>query len=248
MIARFVTLSVFSLGLVGSAWAGSLTGPRWCLPKLFTTQSVAIDPINNFYDETTIYFDSAQQQQRVDIRFNNPNETPLSIRIYLFPDEGFSYRVNPQPDGSFTCIRGIYEIPLNPLCTTSPPAATGIGLGRRNDIVRLAPIPTEISLDDYEGLVSPESSAYCGLPMGETCHKFTPLTVTSRSLTAPGVVSSYLKYFNYQENVDPGAFTLPSECSLTVSAEKDATAPADAAQQQRIDRVLRALGVSPPAQ
>jgi len=189
-------------------WAqvpGLPPGAKICLDPQFTTRSLVIDPINNFFDETLIYFDKQTNRQRVDITFNNPNETPVRIRIYLFPAQGTSYRFNPDASGGGTCIRGIYDIPLNPLCFDGQNARY-MGVKRvGQQTLEMYRFETELTFDTYAvfrrgGLVNNIQFAQ-------------PVEIFSRSKTSPHTLSTYLQYFDYQPRVDLSAFTLPAACA-----------------------------------
>lgn len=176
---------------------------RYCLQPAFTTRSFVIDPINNFFDETTIYFDNASQRQRVDITFNNPNETPLAIRIYLFPALDVSYRVTPLPDGSYACAQNSYNIPLSPLCFGPGSNATQAGSSRvgQTDLEHWR-LETEFTFDEYALF---KSGPY-----------YTPVMIFSRAKISPTSLATFLMYYDYngfnQTLPDPSVFDLPQAC------------------------------------
>lgn len=181
--------------------------PPAALPAAFQSSSFVIDPINNFYDFTSIHYDSHTQRQRVGITFTNPNETPLSIIIFLFPSEGSSYRVNPQPNGEFTCIRGLYDIPLAPFSFADVDTLF-LGYervaGKRLERWR---VETELTYDVYTG--------YRRSIRGTKV--FVPYSIHSYSKSAPGILSNFLMYADQvahpQGLPDQSVFDLPAVCS-----------------------------------
>jgi len=181
--------------------------PPPSLPAVMLTRASVIDPINNFHDFTSIAYDSYTQRMRVGITFMNPNETPLSIYIFLFPSEGSSYRVNPQPDGTFTCFRGLYDIPLAPLSFADVDTLF-LGYervaGRRLERWR---VETEFTYDVYTG--------YRRSIRGTKV--FLPHTIHSYYKTPPGVLATFLMYVDlvaYPQGLpDQSVFDLPAACS-----------------------------------
>lgn len=169
----------------------------------FSERTEVIDPVNNFYDTTVIHWDSLLQKAVVDISFHNPNETPLRIKIFLFPAEGFSYRVNPQPDGSFSCVRGVYHFPLAPWPSGGTTPLEFVGhervLGKHLAIWRAE---TELTLEDHAGR--------------QTSKGFVRSSIESRSKTAPDTMATYLVASDVTPfpdgHPDPGVFDLPSSC------------------------------------
>lgn len=151
---------------------------------IFITQSFVIDPINNFFDETVITFDNRAQIQRVDITFNNPNETPLRITIILMPQEGVSFRINNLPDGTTNVIMGSYTIALSPL--RFDPSTPGQLVDVAGQLLEQYDFQTELTLDTYLLRPSPAGSRFR-----------IPVSIHSRSLTSPATLSTYLQYFNY---------------------------------------------------
>lgn len=163
-------------------------------PPAFRCKTLVIDPVNNFFDQTTIFFDFQSQKQRVDIRFNNPNETPLDIRIYLFPTLGISERLNPQPDGTFSRIQGIYSIPLTQLDLASPDFVFAgyvrVGKTRMQRWVTT----TELTVDTYIGT---PASLPNNAPIKRFSIFFQPHSIQSRSKTAPSTLTSFLEYQDF---------------------------------------------------
>lgn len=176
----------------GSAYSG----PR-CLPPAFITRAEVIDPVNNFFDETTIYFDNASQRQRVDITFNNPNETPFKVRVYLFPALGVSYRAVPLPDGSFACVRGSYNIPLKPLCLDGQPLNSNPRIGRQTFLEWRS--ETDLTVDTYR--------------LYSTGQYLVPVQIHSRAKSALNLLSSFLQYLDFSVGTpNPSVFALPAAC------------------------------------
>ncbi|MBL8229545.1 MAG: hypothetical protein JNL98_13735 [Bryobacterales bacterium] len=163
-----------------------------------------IDPNNNFFDETTIYFDNASQRQRVDITFNNPNETPLTVQIYLFPALGFAYRVTPLPDSTPNCARTTYILPLKPLCFTGQPLNRNPRIGRQT-VFEWA-LETELTVDTYR--------------LYSNGQYLVPVQILSRWKSAPTSLSSFLQYLDFSVGTpNPAVFALPPACLALTAAE-----------------------------
>jgi hypothetical protein len=176
------------------------------LGRFFETARVLVDPINNFFDETLIVFDDQRQRQIVHITFNNPNETPLGISIFLFPTlysptNGALFRLAHLPDGTPNCFAGAYNLPLNPL--RFPARTTGY-LGR--EIVAGQPVTrwlveTELTLDIYT-LATVGPNAW-------------PLAIESRPKSSPNQLSTWVQYHNYVSyaaSLPAEKFALPPNC------------------------------------
>lgn len=151
---------------------------------IFITQSFVIDPINNFFDETVITFDNRAQIQRVDITFNNPNETPLRITIILMPQEGVSFRIATLPDGTKNVFMNSYTLALSPL--RFDPSTPGQLVDVAGQLLEQHDFQMELTLDAY--LLRPS-------PAGDRFR--IPVSIHSKSLSAPTSLATYLQYFNY---------------------------------------------------
>ncbi len=189
---------------VGLATARRAPKPGASFPAAAISKLFVIDPVNNFHDFTNIYYDSHAQRQRVDITFTNPNETPLSIEIFLFPSEGVSYRVAPLPGGGFNCFSGAYYTPLAPFNLTN---ALFLGYekvaGRKLERWRLE---TDLTYDVYTG----RRQSIGGTKV------FVPHTIHSYAKSNPGVLATLLMYSDHvvypQGLPDQSVFDLPAEC------------------------------------
>jgi hypothetical protein len=191
-LLAFIALTAFSQtpGL-------NYTGPR-CLPKAFISKSFVINPMDNFFDETTIWYDEFRQNQRVDIKFNNPGETPTNITVFLFPNIKKAYRIF---DNGASCVSSFYETQMKALCF-NPQARPlrEVRLGRQTLLEFV--LETDSTMETYQ--VFPSGNLLLSV------------SIFSRAKVTPNMLSNFIQYFDTQVSTgslpDQSVFTLPAVC------------------------------------
>jgi hypothetical protein len=86
-------------------------GPGSAFPPAFITKTFLIDPTNNYFDNTMIWFDSVTDRQRVDIHVFHPN--PLDTVVLLRFDLASGYQFEPVPFGA-NCFSFALSTDLTP--------------------------------------------------------------------------------------------------------------------------------------
>jgi hypothetical protein len=196
MLRFYSILLLLSGPALAQAPGAAYSGPR-CFANTIISKSVVINPLQNFYDETTIWFENSSQRQRVDITFRNPNENPAHVRFYLFPSQGVFYRIQQNE-----CTKGEYTIPLAPQCFSPAAlaAARRVTLGRQ----------TLMEVDFQSPLTNDKYHVYAS---GQF---LVPVSIFSSLKSSPNMLTTFVQYYEYQQHTGPlpdqSVFNLPASC------------------------------------